>query len=147
MCVFPPVPPPPCFQCVAHFSVNTEARRFILISLFPVRQCIIHQLSLQMCMRERWKGKPSVKVNTSTAPSPSHNHQKCYGKTKVSSKKKKMARFRGPRAATAALFICPALHERLKKGLRRVHEIITSPMRLRDKTRREREFSHLPGAR
>lgn len=40
-----------------------------------------------------------------------------------------------------------ALHERLKKGLRLVHEIIKSPMRLKDKMREEREFSALPGAR
>lgn len=116
MCVFPPVPPPPCFQCVAHFSVNTEARRFILISLFPVRQCIIHQLSLQMCMRERWKGKPSVKVNTSTAPSPSHNYQKCYGKTKVSSKKKKMAEIPGTESSNRSSLYLPRSSWKVKKG-------------------------------
>lgn len=32
----------------------------------------------------------------------------------------------------------PTLHERLKKGLRLVHEIIKSLMRLNDKTRKER---------
>ena len=140
-----------CFQCVAHFSVDTEARRFILISLFPVRRCIIHQLSLQMCMCERWKGKPSVKVNTPSPTAPPcrtiTRSVMVKQKSPQKRKKKKLPRFRGPKAASAALFTCPALHERLKKGLRRVREIITSPMRLKDKTRREREFSHLPGAR
>lgn len=46
--------------------VNTKARHFRLISLFPAHKYIIHQLLVDASvrMREGWKGKPSGKVNT-----------------------------------------------------------------------------------